>query len=132
MKWTCEKCSSINPQFSYRCHNCRHDLDGLTGAVQHHEEIRGTGRSTVIALRLIADAIENPMKWYSVKDKDHQFYGTKHPRADRHLLDLMWDIIRAAQYDIEIDPARLRIRSLHMGYKVTKEQRPEKIKPKVD
>lgn len=26
MKWICDKCKAINPQFSYKCHNCKADI----------------------------------------------------------------------------------------------------------
>lgn len=112
MKWTCEKCGAINPQFSYRCHSCKHDLDASTKRAPDHVEIRGTGKSTVIALRLIADAIERPGKWFEVKDHE----GSR--RATEHLMNQIWDIIRNNQFDIELDSQRFRIKSLHTGFRV--------------
>lgn len=124
--WQCEKCGTVNSMSDLKCNGCTYLMDPPFSA--DYFEHRGAGRSTVIALNLIATTIQNPMKWYPVEDH----YYRDQRRANRHLLDLICDIVRKNDFDMEVDSQRLRIRSLHMGYKVTKEQRPEKIKPKVD
>jgi hypothetical protein len=79
-------------------------------------EIRGTGRSTVIALETIAYAIGHPLEWHKVED--HFSLRGNQKEQDRHLFNLICDICFKLNYNLEVDSQQLRIRSLHLGYKV--------------
>lgn len=41
MKWLCENCVAINPEFSYKCHNCgrRHGLSYETILLRELENV---------------------------------------------------------------------------------------------
>lgn len=60
------------------------------------KEVRRTGKSTVLALRAIASAVESPGT--RVLIKDHH----PHPQADQHLAHLISDIVRELKLSIVI------------------------------
>lgn len=82
--------------------------------INSQDRLRRTGRTTAIALQIIAEAIRNPHQWRQVRD--HGVGVTL--RQEEYVFDLIKEMTYTLGYQFEFRKltSRFEVRSMYLGY----------------